>query len=158
MHVMLLTNNASILNTAYLWRYGSKLVINLLINKLVYSISEEKGKSCDLTLPPPESIESDDGPHSSKWVLVGMVGSSGLGTPERLTKLENLKQRRTEQGKTVVTYFSSGYINIGSPKLVLFPLSHLPHHSLRNIMTVANTNTFSIKPCYVSTHCHRVSR
>ena len=138
--------------------HESKLVINLLINMLVYSISEEKGKSCALTLPPPESVASDDGPHTSKWVLVGMIGSSRLGTPERLTKLENLKQRRTEHGETIVAYFSSGYINTGSPKLVLFPLSHLPHQSLRNIMTVANTNTFSIKPCYVSTHCHQVSR
>ena len=71
---------------------------------LVYGISEEKGKSCALTLPPPESVESDDGPPASEWVLVGMVGSSGLGTPERLTKLENLK---TEHGETVVAYFSS---------------------------------------------------
>ena len=69
-----------------------------------YSISEENGKSCALTLPPPESVESDDGPHTSKWVLVGMIGSSGLGTPERLTKLENLK---SEHGETVVAYFSS---------------------------------------------------
>ena len=81
-----------------------KLVINLLINMFIYSISEEKGKSCALTLPPPESVESDDGPHTSEWVLVGMIGSSGLGTPERLTKLENLK---SEHGETFVAYFSS---------------------------------------------------
>ena len=87
--------------------HGSKLVINLLINMLVYSISEEKDKSCVLTLPPPESVECDDGPHTSEWVVVGMIGSSGLGTPERLTKLENLKQRKTEHGETVVTYFGS---------------------------------------------------
>ena len=87
--------------------HRSKLIINLLINMLVYSISEEIGKSCALTLPPPESVESDDGPPTSEWVLVGMIGSSGLGTPDRLTKLESLKQRKTEHGETVVTYFSS---------------------------------------------------
>ena len=81
-----------------------KLVINLLINMLVYSISEEKGKSCALNLPPPESVESGDGPPTSKWVLVGTIGSSGLGTPERLTKLENLK---SEHGESIVAYFSS---------------------------------------------------
>ena len=53
--------------------------------------------------PSPESVESDDGPPSSKWVLVGTISSSALGTPERLTKLENLK---SEHGETVVTYFS----------------------------------------------------
>ena len=84
--------------------HGSKLVINLLINMLVCSISEEIDKSCALTLPPSESVESDDGPPTSKWVLVGMIGSSGLGTPERLTKLENLK---SEHGETIVAYFSS---------------------------------------------------
>ena len=78
-----------------------RLVINLLLNMLDCSISEEKGKSCALTLPPPESVGSDDGPHTSECVLVGMIGSSGLGTPERLAKLENLK------GETVVAYFSS---------------------------------------------------
>ena len=81
-------------------------IINLLINMLVHSISEEIGKSCALTLPPPESVQSDDGPPTSEWVLVGIIGSSGLGTPDRLTKLENLKQRKTEHGKTV-TFFSS---------------------------------------------------
>ena len=82
-----------------------KLVINLLLNMLVYSISEEVDKSCALTLPPPESVGSDDdGPPTSKWVLVDTIGSSGLGTPERLTKLENLN---SEHGETIVAYFSS---------------------------------------------------
>ena len=76
----------------------------MLLNMLVYSIPEEKGKSRVLTLPPSESVESDDGLPTSEWVLVGMIGSSGLGTPERLTKLENLK---SEHGETVVAYFSS---------------------------------------------------
>ena len=84
--------------------HGSKLVSNLLINMLVYSFSEETDKSCALTLPPPESVESDDCPHTSEWVLVEKIGSSGLGTPERLTKLENMK---SEHGETIVAYFSS---------------------------------------------------
>ena len=68
----------------------------MLVNILLYSISEETGKSCALNLLPPESVESDDGPLTSKWVLVGTIGSSGLGTPERLTKLEKLKSEHSE--------------------------------------------------------------
>ena len=75
----------------------------MLLNMLVYGISEEIDKSCALTLPPPESVESDDSPPTREWVLVGIIGSSGLGTPERLTKLENLK---SEHGETIVAYFS----------------------------------------------------
>ena len=58
-------------------------------------------KSCAQKLTPPESVES------GQWVLVGIIGSSGLGTPERVTKLESLKQRKADHGETVVTYFSS---------------------------------------------------
>ena len=36
----------------------------------------------------------------SKWVLVGVIGSSELGTPEKLKKLE----KKDEHGETVPTY------------------------------------------------------
>ena len=58
--------------------------------------------SCAQNLTPPESVES------AQWALVGIIGSSGLGTPERITKLESLKQRKADDdGETVVAYFSS---------------------------------------------------
>ena len=41
-------------------------------------------------------------------MLVGVIGSSELGTPERLTKLENMKQKKTDHGETLVTYISTG--------------------------------------------------
>ena len=55
---------------------------------------------CPKPHPPPESVES------GQCVLVGIIGSSGLGTPERVTKLESLKQRKADDGETVVAYFS----------------------------------------------------
>ena len=57
--------------------------------------------SCAQNLTPPESVES------GQCVLVGIIGSSGLGTPERVTKLQSLKQRKADDGETVVAYFSS---------------------------------------------------
>ena len=74
---------------------------------LVYGISEKMGNSSPLNLPPTESVESSDGPPASQWVLVGVIGSGELGTPDRLKKLETLKQKKTEHGETVLTFFSS---------------------------------------------------
>ena len=64
-------------------------------------MSEKIYNSCAQNLTPPESVES------GQWMLMDIIGSSGLGTPERLTKLESLKQRKADHGETVVTYFSS---------------------------------------------------
>ena len=66
------------------------------------------GNSGALNLPSPESVESGDGPSASQWVLVDVIGSSELGTPDRLMKLETLKQKKTEHGETLLlTFFSS---------------------------------------------------
>ena len=68
--------------------------------------------------PPPstESVQSSSsgGTPTSEWVLVGVTGSSGLGTPERLKKLDSLKQRSTEPGETVTTIQQLLYI-LASP-------------------------------------------
>ena len=66
-------------------------------------VSEEIGNWYpNLTLPPSESVESGVGPPSSKWLLDGIIGSSELGTPDRLMKLEEMKQRKTHDGETAV--------------------------------------------------------
>ena len=57
--------------------------------------------SCAQNLTSPESVES------GQCAVVGIIGSSGLGTPERITKLQSLKQRKADDGETVVAYFSS---------------------------------------------------
>ena len=36
-------------------------------------------------------------------MLVGVIGTSELGTPERVTQLEKMKQRKTDHGETAVT-------------------------------------------------------
>ena len=82
-------------------------ISNPLIDMLVYGISKKMGNSSSLNLPPPESVEAGDGPLASQWVLVGVIGSSELGTPDRLMKLETLKQKKTDHGETVLTFFSS---------------------------------------------------
>ena len=56
--------------------------------------------------PCPESVESGVGSGTSKWVLVEVIGSHELGTPERVKQLEKMKQRKTDHGETV-TYFRS---------------------------------------------------
>ena len=74
---------------------------------LVYGISGEMSNRCVLNLSPPESVESGIGSPASEWVLVGTIGTSELGTPERVAQLEKMKQRKTDHGETVVTYSSS---------------------------------------------------
>ena len=56
---------------------------------LIYSLS-----------PPPESVQSGDTPSTREWVLVGVVDSSQLGTPERTKYLEKLKQMKVDHGMT----------------------------------------------------------
>ena len=66
-------------------------------------VSEEIGNWYpNLTLLPSESVESGVDPPSSEWLLVGIIGSSELGTPDRLMKLEEMKQRKTHHGETAV--------------------------------------------------------
>ena len=55
--------------------------------------------------PPTESVQSGVGSATSEWVLVGTIGTSELGTPERVAQLEKMKQRKTDHGETVVTCF-----------------------------------------------------
>ena len=62
---------------------------------------------CPKPPPPTESVESGVGSASSEWVLVGTIGTSKLGTPERVAQLEKMKQRKADHGETVVTYSSS---------------------------------------------------
>ena len=54
-----------------------------------------------LLSPTPESVESGDGIPTREWVLVSMVDSSQLGSPERL-KLKNMKQKYIEHGMIIV--------------------------------------------------------
>ena len=61
---------------------------------------------CPLFPPPSsESVQSSSshGSPTSEWALVGVIHSSELGTPERLTKLEEMRLRKTEHGETIVT-------------------------------------------------------
>ena len=74
---------------------------------IVYGVSDEMGNWCALNLSPPESVQSGVGSPTSEWVLVGTIGTSELGTPERVAQLEKMKQRKTDHGETVVTYSSS---------------------------------------------------
>ena len=45
-----------------------------------------------------KSVESGVGSPTSEWVLVGTIGTSELGTPERVAQLEKMKQRKTDHG------------------------------------------------------------
>ena len=60
--------------------------------------------SCAHLFPPPstESVQSSSsgGTLTVEWVLKDVVGSQGLGTPERF---EEMRQRKTEHGETIVT-------------------------------------------------------
>ena len=64
------------------------------------------GNSCAYPFPPPstESVQSSSsGTPTSKWVLMSVISTKGLGTPERLKKLEEIQQRKTERGEAIVT-------------------------------------------------------
>ena len=65
---------------------------------------------------------------------MGVIGTSELGTPERVAQLEKMKQRKTDHGETVVTCFRSRYYKCWLSKTLAFSL--LPTFSL------AVTNTF----------------
>ena len=58
--------------------------------------------------PPPESVQSGDTPSSRHWDLVGVADSSQLGTPERTTELEKMKEKGTEHGMTIVANLFNG--------------------------------------------------
>ena len=65
------------------------------------------GNSCAHLFPPPftelmQSSSSGDTP-TNEWVLMGVVSSQGLGTPERFKKLREMRQKKTEHGETIVT-------------------------------------------------------
>ena len=65
------------------------------------------GNSCAHLFPPPSTelvqSSSSDGTPTIEWVLTGVIGSQGLGTPERLKKLKEMRQKKTEHGETIVT-------------------------------------------------------
>ena len=88
--------------------------------------------------PPPESVQSGVGSATSEWVLVGTIGTSGLGTPERVAQLEKMKQRKTDHGETVVTCLPADTISVGCPKRLPFP-SFPPSPPLIAILAVTNT-------------------
>ena len=69
------------------------------------SVSKEVGTH---VLSPPESVQSGDTPSSRQWELVGVADSSQLGTPERTTELEKMKEKRTEHGMTIVANLLNG--------------------------------------------------
>ena len=69
-------------------------------------------------LPPPELVKSGVGSLTSEWMLVGVIGSHELGTPERVAQLEKMKQRKTDHGET---YLAADVVSVGHPKLLLFP-------------------------------------
>ena len=62
------------------------------------------GNWCAHLFPPPstESVQSSSsgGTPTIEWVLKGVIASQGLGTPERF---EEMRQRKTEHGETIVT-------------------------------------------------------
>ena len=58
--------------------------------------------------PPPESVQSGDTPSSRQWELVCVADSSQLGTPERTTELEKMKEKRTEHGMAIIANLFNG--------------------------------------------------
>ena len=61
------------------------------------------GNWCAHLFPPStESVQSSSsgGTLTIEWVLKGVIASQGLGTPERF---EEMRQRKTEHGETIVT-------------------------------------------------------
>ena len=65
------------------------------------------GNSCAHHFPPPSTelvqSSSSGGTPPQEWVLKGVIGSQGLGTPERFKTLKEMQQRKTEHGETTVT-------------------------------------------------------
>ena len=57
--------------------------------------------------PSPELVKSGVGSPTNEWMLVGVTGRHELATPERVKQLKKMKQRKTDHGETVVTYFRS---------------------------------------------------
>ena len=106
-------------------------------------------------LPSTESVQSSsaDGTPTSEWVLTGVIGSNELVTTQRLTKLEEIRQRKTEHGETTILPLQH-HINTGSLNFLTLPTynSPLPLPTPREILTV--TKTFSIKPYYLNTFIH----
>ena len=93
-------------------------------------------------LPPiTESMKSlpSDGTRTSEWVLVSVTGSSGLGTPERLKKLENVKQRRTEHGETVITIQQLLYTLVSPLSFPHRPISHFEER-FQQLLTPSPSN------------------
>ena len=86
-------------------------------------MSLKVGKSF-LFPPTPESVElplSGNGLPAREWILVGMVNSSQLGSPERLAELEKMKRRKAEHGMIIIVKTNSGSFLImpfSSPQLM----------------------------------------
>ena len=54
---------------------------------------------------------------------MGVIGTSELGTPERVKQLEKMKQRKTDHGETVVTCFQQLILQVlAVQNSCLFPL------------------------------------
>jgi len=70
-----------------------------------------------LTFPPLESVESGVGSPTNEWILVGVLGSHELATPERLKQLEKMKQSKTDHGEANL---AADVISVGHPKLFPF--------------------------------------
>jgi len=68
---------------------------------------------------PPESVQS---PSSREWVLVGVVDSSQLGTPERTKDLTKLKQMEVDHDMTIVTdhmqWLSGLWMDVGTIRII----------------------------------------
>ena len=81
--------------------------------------------SCAHHFPPPssESVQSSSsrGSSTSECALVGVIYSSGLGTPERLKKFEEIQQRKTEHGETSLPLQQQYWLS----KIVTSPLPSL---------------------------------
>ena len=80
---------------------------SLLLFSMGIQVFLRKWMPCALS-PPPESVQSGDTPSSRQWDLVGVADSSQLGTPQRRTKLEKMKEKRTEHGMTIVANLLNG--------------------------------------------------
>ena len=69
------------------------------------------------TFSPPEWVKSGVGSPTNEWMLVGVIGSHELGTPERVKQLEKMKQSKTDHGEA---YLAADVTSVGHPKLLLF--------------------------------------
>ena len=64
--------------------------------------------------PTPESVElplSGNGLPAREWILVGVVNSTQLGSPERLAELEKMKFRKAEHGMIITVKTDSGSLS-----------------------------------------------